>query len=425
MKIRYNREKVGDGIHFTTIINECQKTNTLIIHLVTELSVETASLNAVIPYVLSGSSDKYKTITELNLKLSELYGAALRGSVSKLGDSQIVSLMAGCINDRYTFDEENITEESAEVLIDCLTNPYVENGGFFECDFNLKKQELLDDIDAEINEKRSYALRRAGETIYKNEPCSVSAKGDRASAERVDFVSAYEQYKKLLETAQIEAIYVGASEPGMVKDIVTERLSGLKRSYKGENHSDFSPLKDEPVHISEQLDVVQSKMVMAFKSDCKNIHAMKLMNAVFGSTPFSKLFLNVREKLSLCYYCASSYNDKKGVMLVDSGVEHANIEKAQAEILNQLEKVKNGEFTDDEINEARLSVINRLRSVNDGARSIADWYFKQSYSGTALSPEDEIQEFYSVKREDIIEAAKSLALDTVYVLTGKESAENE
>ena len=161
---------------------------------------------------------------------------------------------------------------------------------------------------------------------------------------------------------------------------------------------------------------------MAFKSECTNAPAMKLMNSVFGGTPFSKLFLNVREKLSLCYYCSSGYNDRKGVLFVDSGVEHANIEKAKAEILNQLKAVQNGEFTDEEINNSRLSMINSLRGVTDGARSIAEWYFKQSYAGQSLSPEDEIERLKSVTKEDIIAAAKSLSLDTVYVLTGKESA---
>lgn len=422
LKIQYNREKIGDGIHFTTIINERQKTNTVIVHLVTELAEDTAALNAIIPYVLSGSSDEYKTVTELSKKLSELYGAVLRGTVSKLGDSQVVSLMAGCINDRYTFDGEHITEEASRVLLGCLTKPYLENDVFFKSDFELKKQELLDDIDAEINDKRAFAFKRSAKIIYKNEPCAISAKGDREYAEKIDAVKAYEQYKKLLKTAQIEVFFVGAAEPANLKDMFKSSLSQLERSYGGDNKTVFSKLKTEVANSVEKYDVAQSKMVMAFKSECTNAPAMKLMNSVFGGTPFSKLFLNVREKLSLCYYCSSGYNDRKGVLFVDSGVEHANIEKAKAEILNQLKAVQNGEFTEEEINNSHLSMINSLRGVTDGARSIAEWYFKQSYAGQSLSPEDEIERLKSVTKEDIIAAAKSLSLDTVYVLTGKESA---
>lgn len=426
LKISYSREKIGDGIYFSSIVNECQKTNSIFVQLVTKLSEDTAALNAVIPYVLSNSSDKYRTVTSLSRKLSELYGASLRGNTLKYGDSQVVLVASSCINDCYTLEGEKITGETAAVLMDCVTDPYIENGGFYESDFNLKKQELIDDIDAEINEKRSYAIRRAGETVYKGEPAAISAKGSKSRAESITAVSAYEQYLNLLKTAGIEITFVGADAPDeSIIKIIKDGFAHVKREYAGDNGSALSPVKSEPVRVQDRLDVVQSKMVMAFKSDCRNTEAMKLMSAVFGGTPFSKLFLNVREKLSLCYYCASGYNERKGVLTVDSGVENENIEKAEKEILNQLENVKNGDFTDSEVNEARLAVINGLRGVNDSARSIADWYFKQNYSGSSDSPEDEIEKMYKVKREDIIEAAKSLTLDTVYVLTGKESAEVE
>lgn len=423
MAIKYNREKLGNGIHYTSIINKRQKTNTIIIHLVTKLSPETASLNAIIPYILAGSSNNYPTITDLNKKLSELYGAVVKGSVSKIGDSQTLSLMAGCINNRYTFEGEQITEEMTKVLSDCLINPHIENGGFYEKDFELKKQELLDDIEAEINEKRSYAFKRANLNIFKDEPAAVSVKGDKSHAEKITAKTAYEQYKMLLKTAQVEIIFVGAEESESCKKILTETFASVDRNFAGDNTSEKSKVKSEICRVKEEHDVAQSKMVMAFKTDYENIVVMKLMNAVFGATPISKLFMNVREKLSLCYYCSSGYNDKKGVLYVDSGVEHANTGKAEAEILNQLSAMCKGDFTDEEMENARKAVINSWKGVSDGARSIAEWYFNQSYSGTAYSPEEQIKKLMKVTREDIIEAAKSLKLDTVYVLTGKECAE--
>lgn len=421
MAIKYSREKLGDGIHYTTIVNKRQKTNTIIIHLITELSPETASLNAVIPYVLSGSSSSFPTLTELNRKLSELYGAVVKGAVSKVGDSQDLALMAGCINNRYTLEGEKITEEMTSILAGCLTSPHTENGRFFEKDFELKKQELLDDIDAEINEKRSYAFKRANLNIFKDEPAAVSVKGSRENAEKITAESAYEQYKALLKTAQIEIFFVGAEASDSCKKILADALSKIDRSYGGDNKSAKSPLKSDVCRVTEAHDVAQSKMVMAFKTDYEDSVSMKLMNAIFGATPISKLFMNVREKLSLCYYCSSGYNDKKGVLYVDSGVEHTNTGKAEAEIINQLEAVKKGDFSDEEMENARRAMINTLRGVSDGARSIADWYFNQSYSGKSDSPEVQIEKLNAVTREEIIAAAKSLTLDTVYVLTGKES----
>lgn len=422
LAIKYNREKLGDGIHYNSVINERQKTNTIIIHFVTGLSQETASLNAVIPYILAGSSSVYPTITELNKKLSELYGAVIKGSVSKMGDSQVLSLMAGCINDRYAFDGEKVTEDMTKVMTDCLVNPHLQNGVFFEKDFELKKQELIDDIEAEINEKRSFAFKRANMNIFNGEPAAVSVKGDVSRAEKLTAEGAYKQYLELLKTAQIEIFFVGAQESAGCKKIITDALNSVGRAFGGDNSSVKSPLKSEVCRVTEKYDVAQSKMVMGFKTDCDDPVTMKLMNAIFGATPISKLFMNVREKLSLCYYCSSGYNDKKGVVYVDSGVEKENISKAEVEILNQLDAMRRGDFTDEEMENARKAVINSWKGVSDGARSIAEWYFSRSYSGDSLSPEEMIEKLKKVTREDIVKAADSLKLDTVYVLTGKENA---
>lgn len=420
MSIIYKREDLGEGIHFTSLINKRQKLNNIFIYLLTPLSGDTASENAVIPYVLCGSSRNYPTLTDLNKKLSELYGAVIKGSVSKMGDSQSLSLMAGCINNRYTFDGEKITEEMTKMLADCLTDPNISENCFEEKDFELKKQELLDDIDAEINEKRAYAFKRANMNIFKNEPAAISVKGDREHAEKINARSAYERYKELLRTAQIEIFFVGAEYSETCRNILAEALSKLDRNYAGDNHSDRSPVKSEICRVTEEHDVAQSKMVMAFKTDCENIVALKLMNAIFGATPISKLFMNVREKLSLCYYCSSGVNEKKGVVYVDSGVEHSNVGKAEAEILNQLDAVRNGDFSDDEMENARRAIVNSWKGVGDGARSIAEWYFNQSYMGRSDPPEKQIELLMNVSRDDVISAAESLKLDTVYVLSGKE-----
>ncbi len=180
-------------------------------------------------------------------------------------------------------------------------------------------------------------------------------------------------------------------------------------------------MKAEVCRVTEPHDVAQSKMVMAFKTGYENIAVMRLMNAVYGGSPISKLFMNVREKLSLCYYCSSGYNDRKGVLYVDSGVEHANAKKAEAEILNQLEAMKKGDFTNDEFENARRTMLNGIKGVSDNANDIGNWYFQRMYSGDIFTPEEYIERLKKVTREEVIAAANSLRLDTVYVLTGKEA----
>lgn len=421
LAVKIEREKLREGIHYTSLINERQKTNTIVVHFVTPLTPETASENAVIPHILCDSNANYPTLTLLNKKLAELYGANIKGNVSKVGgDNQDIMFMGGCINNKYTFDGEKITEEMTQLLADCIVNPDLSENGFVRKSFELKKQELLDDIDADINDKRSYAVKRSNMNVFKNEPAALSVRGEREYAEKLDPVSTYEQYKKLLKTAQIEIFFVGAEKSESCRNILADAFAKIDREYAGDNHSRLSPLKNEVCRVTEFHDVVQSKMVMAFKTGYKNDYALKLMNAIFGGTPTSKLFMNVREKLSLCYYCSSAYNLHKGVIFVDSGVEHANTGKAEAEIVRQLEAIQNGDFSDDEMENARRAIVNALKSVNDGEMSLADWYFTESYSGKSDSPEYKISKLMEVTREDIVEAAKSLALDTVYVLTGKE-----
>ena len=419
MALVFNKEKLCDGVNFTSITDTRFKTNFIAVNLITELDIDKATINSIIPAVLSKSNSSYKTITAINKKLTSLYGAGIHGDVSKMGDSQCISLSASCIADAYTFDGEKITSELTDLILECLLSPNIEDGQFSAKNFELNKQELIDDIDAEINEKRSYAVIRASKKIYEGEPAAITSHGDKDHANNLTPKMSYEQYLELLKTSQFEIFFVGGGDPVDVKTKFQFAFKKINRNFNKYNSSVKSKLKTELCDITETLDIAQSKMVMAFKSNSDNAPAIKMMNAIFGLTPFSKLFVNVREKLSLCYYCASGYEERKGVLLVDSGVEHQNIEKARAEIINQFNEISKGNFTDDEVKNSALSIINSYRAVNDSPYVLASWYLRQAYNGVNLSPDQEIERINAVTRDDIINAAKSFSIDTVYVLTNK------
>ncbi len=420
MSIALDKEKLYDGIDYISITDERFKTNFIAVQLITELSSETASENALIISILSKNNAKYPTITEFNKKLTSLYGANINGDVTKLGDSHGLLLSMSCIADKYALNNEKISAEATDILLDCLLRPNLSGGAFEPKDFALSKQELIDDIDAIINEKRSYAVMRASKVCFSGEAASVSVYGEREEADAITPMSAYEQYKKLLKTAKIMVVFAGCENCNEVKEKFRNAFSAVDRDFSADYTSAKSVVKASTEYVTEKLDVLQSKMVMAFKSDEENPQAMRLMNAVFGATPFSKLFNNVREKMSLCYYCSSSYQETKGVLFVDSGVEHENIDKACAEIQNQLKEIAEGRFTDEEVDNSLLSIINSEKSVNDSPYALASWYTKQEYIGSRLSPEEDIEKLRAVTRDDIIRAAKSCVPDTVYVLTKKE-----
>lgn len=425
MSVSYKHENICQGAEYTELIDKRFKTNYIYIHLLEPMERKNASANAIIPDILHDSNENYPTLTALSRKLSALYNASISCGVTRIGDYQAVSVMAGAIADKYTINGENISGEVVDILLDCLTKPRLENGIFPENDFRLKKQELLDDIDAEINDKRKFAVGRARENIFKDEPAGIPLNGYREDAEKLTAADVYARYTELLKNARIEVVFSGYGISDADKQKIFDRIKGLDRNVPSGYKTLPSAKKSDMVYVTERMDVNQSKMVMAFKTDCASKHTMKMLSFVFGGTPFSMLFENVREKLSLCYYCPSSYNDKKQVLSIDCGIEHQNINAAREEIFRQLELLKNGEFSDELIANSKLLAKSSLKAVYDSPSSMANWFFAQSMEDKIYTPEEEAQLIDAVTKEDIVAAAKGLVPDTVYVLTGKESVVNE
>jgi predicted Zn-dependent peptidase len=420
LAITFSRTELGDGMYFNTITNPALMTNTMIINAILPITKEDAAKTAFLSEYLGAVNANLRTEKKLQLKLSENYGAQIVSSVQKYGDSQLLTLNASSINDRFAIDGESVTANTAKILIDCFTNTLTENGAFEADLFALKRRELEEEIMTEINDKRTYAVKRAGRTFYKNEPAAVSPLGEAEDAAKLTADNTFSHYRKMLEKSLIEIYFTGQSAETAKKiadTIFIPAVSKIDRWFEGFLRYEKSPVKSTPERVTETLDVAQSKMVMAFKTPSEYVPGNQLLNAMFGGTPSSKLFLNVREKLSLCYYCTSYYNEYKGCFTVDSGVEAANAEKAENEILVQLKALQNGDFTDDEIDSAKKAVINSLRTVVDSANAISAWYFSRLFGGTPETPEQRITAIENVTKKDIIEAANLLKLDTVYLLT--------
>lgn len=418
--MKYNRTELTENIGFSSVIDSKFKTNSLSIRFITELDSNSAADNAVGIGVLSASNSSYKTLAALNEKLSALYGASLSSSAKKRGDIQLLGLGASWINNRYAIDGEDISSEMLDIICDCLFSPNVEDSKFDEDSFKITKKDLLDKIEAEINNKRGYALTRASEIAFENEPAVNSCYGTKETAVAVTPESAYKAYRNLLETAQIEIFYVGAEENVYIESALKYGFSKISRMPKTCSFVSFSPLKSKVQRVSEEFDVNQSKMVLAFKTTSEDKYAVKLLNTIFGETPVSKLFMNVREKLSLCYYCASRVVWSKGTIFVDCGVELDNIEKAKTEILRQFNDIRKGNFSDEELSNAIMSIDNALSAIGDTPSSYSAWYFERFCENNIITPEQQLQEYKAVTKERIIEAAKSMSLDSVYLMINKE-----
>lgn len=424
MPVSYNRISLTDSIGYSEILDPKLKTNTLRIQFFHPLEKESAAKSALAFSLLTTSNAVYPSMEELAKKLDTLYGISLTSGVTKFGDFQTCGITVRTIADRYALHQEPLLQEMTDLLLTCLLQPNCVADGFTEFEFQTKQKDLLDTIEAEINEKRAYATAQALETAFQNEPAALSCYGKKEDVLALTPQNTLAAYREVLHTAPAEIYFVGAESQPMLLEKLKAALTPLNRpNVPSYTFHVPSPAKAEPVTVVEPLPVNQAKMVLVLKSDCDNRYVMQMVSYILGALPSSKLFANVREKMSLCYYCSSSYSTPKQTMIISSGVEHDNLEKAKTAILEQLTAIQNGDISDAELESARMSIYNTLNGIGDTPGSHINWYQGCYYWNNYHTPEDSLKQYLAITKEDITKAARTLKLDTVYIMdTKKEEA---
>lgn len=415
---------LSNGISFGAINSDRFKTNRISISFVMPIKRETVTVNALISQLLKRGYKGCDSFTMLNRELQELYGAYVSGSVIKRGDAQIVSLSITGVDDKFALEETKISKKLSEILINLAFNQALTSGGFIKENFELEKNALGDLIKSEINDKMIYVLNQTTKIMCKDEPCGLPKYGFVEDLKDITAEIAFKQYQEMIETSQIVVMFTGCGDDTDAVMAVRKATDNLKRSFKVIPPTAPHKFDGKVKEIEENLSVNQSKLVLGFEtgigSNSPLLPAMKMARGVLGGSPTSKLFSNVREKLSLCYYCAARYDVPKGIMLVDSGVEFENIGKAKAEIINQINDIKASNFTDKEINDALMTYKNSYNSIYESDSSLEGFYLAKILDGVVESPEDEIRKLENVSREDILKAADMIKLDTVYSLSKQE-----
>ncbi len=415
---RYN---ICNGVNFNYINCEKFKTGKISITFFLPLNEKTASANFVLSNMLKRQCAKYPGLLEIDKKLSELYGASLFSHVFKLGEIHGFTISLTGIENKYALNKEPIFENLASLLSELIFNPYLdENGLFSKEDLEDQKRELLEKIDAEFNNKRIFAKHRCEELMCKNEAFAVNRYGSKKEVENLSAQDIYSAWRRNLKNAKVEIMQIGSSDCSYAKDIFEKAFAKIDRTHIEECTTEIKQANG--IHeYSDIMKLSQCKLVMGFRAKNYNIDSMclKLMSAIFGGTPNSKLFLNVREKMSLCYYCSSQYNKDKSILLVQSGVEKENIEKAKTEILNQLSEMQSGNFSLEDIDAAKKSMINNLNEKNDSLSDIENFYISQVFDSKILSIHEATEKINNITKEQIVEAAQGVVLDTIYVLRGE------
>lgn len=422
----FAEKNIADGVSLVNVNAGRFKTNEIAISLALPLKEETASANALFINLLSRRSAEYKNQTELNRKLANLYGASLSAVVTKVGECQVLKLGITCLDDKFSLDGGSISFECLKLLVSLLFEPRLNGRAFFDEDVESEKRILIEKIDAENNEKRTYVLRQAEKLMFDGEPYAINRFGTVDSIKKLTSSDIYNAWKNALETAKIMVTIIGSADCDNAERLVKNALEGTERKFAELPDAVFVPFCDRVKEHMERLDVKQGKLVLGYrvnlKPDDELTAAMRTFCDVFGGGPYSKLFANVREKMSLCYYCSARYTRTKSMVLIQCGCNEKNMDKAVNEIQNQLNIIKNGDF-EEEFHSSKLAMKDALLSVNDTPEAIEAWYVNQLADDMLKTPEQSSAENDSVTMGQVQHCASLLTLDTIYKLSSpKEEA---
>ncbi len=416
------------GVELTAVRTAKFKSAYLSIQLLAPLERERASLYALLPMVLRRGTEQLPDMTAISAALDELYGGAIESIVRKKGETQCVGFVASFLDGAYAPGGADLLERSVELLGELLLHPAKEEGGFVKAYVEGERENLIKQIRSQINDKRRYAVLRLVELMCADESYGIDRLGSEEDAAAITDEALWGAYQELLRKGRIELFYCGSAGADQVAEAFLRALGGMERDeqlLEPDCEVRDNRAQEEPAYYEDVLDVTQGKLARGFRTGgaciwSRDYPALMLLNAIYGGTTMSKLFLNVREKLSLCYYASSQLEKFKGLMLVSSGVASDRWREAKGEILKQLEACRRGEVTPQELESARRGTVSALRTVLDSQGRLEDYWLGQAVAGEKETPEQLCERLERVTAQQVAAVAREVELDTVYLLRNKE-----
>ena len=420
--MKYNEIDIKNGIKLHTIKTEKFTTNLIAVMLTTKLDRKNITKNALIPAVLRRGTKFMQTQEEINKKMEDMYGASFDCGLDKTGDNQILKFYMETVNNEFLpQDAENMIKSSIEKIFEIIFNPYLENGVFKKEYVEQEKENIKQIIDGKIDSKARYALDRCIEEMYKNEPFGLYKFGYVEDLKDINEKNLYEYYLELIETCKID-IYISGIVDENIHNIIKQNENIEKLQERKPDFKEFELVKkenEEAKEIQESMEVTQGKLILGLDVNILDKDArykIMIYNSLLGGSANSKLFQNVREKASLAYTASSSYYRFKNNIFINCGIDIPNYQKALEIIKKQIEDMKNGDFTDEEIENAKNGIIASIKTIDDEQDTEITYYFGQELSGTKTSLEEYIENIQKVNKADILEVAKQISINTIYFL---------
>lgn len=419
--MEYKKIQIKNGINLHQISNDFFKTNLIAVFLTTPIKRETVTLEALISLLLKRGNNNIKSQEEISKKLEEMYGATFDLGLDKIGDNHVLKFYIESLDGKYLPNGENLLKTSIDLMFDIVFNPLNENNSFKAEYFETEKQVLKEIINSRINNKGLYAYNRCIEEMYKNEPFGLYKFGYIEDIDNIKNEDLYNYYKELIDNCKIDIFVSGNSKD--ISEVIEKnpniaKLNDRKLNYVIDRPKDRKQV-EKVNELQEKMDIAQGKITMGLDIliDDENTRYESLVyNAILGGTANSKLFQNVREKESLAYYATSNYLKSKNNIFIRSGIEIENYEKAVEIINKQLKQMEDGEFNEEDINNAKRTIISMIKGIKDDQSTEIAYYFGQEVSGHNITIEEYEEKIRNVKKEDIIKIAKNTKLNTVYFL---------
>ena len=417
----YQTFQLMQGVTLRCVKADKFKQGCLSIQFLRPMRREEASMNALIPAILLRGTVHRPNLRAITQHLDDLYGASVGEMVRRVGDYQTVGLYFGFIEDRFALTGDRVLEPMLDFSRELLLEPLVDNGGFYPEYVAGEKRNLIANIESQRNDKRAYAAAQLLKKMCSADTFGIPRLGTKEDVEAIDPVAAYEHYRRILKESPVEVFYVGSAAPGIVADKICEIFSSFFRSpILLPEHTAFCD--GGGGDYVEVMEISQGKLSMGFTTPItvseKEFAAMQVFNALFGAGMTSKLFNQVREKLSLCYSIGSGYYGAKGILTVSAGIDSDKCDLVKQEVLNQLQNCCDGDISEAELKAAKESILSALRGVYDSPGAIESYEFVMAVGNTSLTTEEYRQSIQAVDLAQVVDAAKTVTLHTTYFLKG-------
>lgn len=419
-------EKITElkGYKLHVIPTEKYKTNTLIWKMKAPLTKEDVTKRALLPHVLQSSSAKYASTTALRSYLDELYGATLYVDLAKKGEYHIMSFSIEIANEKFLSDPSPLLKKGFELLAEILTNPNINGNAFDSETVEKEKRTLKQRIQSVFDDKMRYSNVRLIQEMCKGEPYALEVNGEAAEVDAITPESLYDYYKSAFLEDELDLYIIGDVNEEEVKKLAADLLQLEERTPKKLAPKEIN-INNQVNEIKEQQDVKQGKLNIGYRTNIvygePGYFALQVFNGIFGGFSHSKLFINVREKASLAYYATSRLESHKGLMMVMSGIDLKNYDQAVGIIHDQLEAMRNGDFTDQELSQTKAVIQNQILETIDTSRGLTEILYHNVVSDANISLDTWLEEMQKVTNEEIVDVAKKIEIDTIYFLTGSEA----